>query len=240
MEQRALPLDFELTNCTHTKKFPWQYSRPQWHQLVRFASRLRLPLEVDKIHVCRPSTLELYLSYMICNGDVQFESQLDPVQGGQYVGVQLSSFLQAWRSFQHVCKAQEVVPQTDVVRDRWGERSEWGHLCALPKFALLCQPVILPKWKRVAVLLGEAASQGADSVTGDEHARGDLWRLWAPGLTDSQLHQARGTLVPMPLASVPDKPTQRLRGTHRLVRWQIQVRDYSPFPCRHCTCLTRS
>ena len=230
VSKRARHLDFVCTYRNHGRRLPWQYSRAQWHRLLRFASRIRIADDRGGDgSVVRPTTLELYLSYLASNGLVRFASQLDSTQNGHHIAVQLSSFVQAWRSFQSICDAEELVPNSKVIRDRWGEKADWGPHSLLPKFALLALPAILPKWRIVGEMLRDAARLIAERATGDESGRGGLWRFWTPGLADSQLSSDLGALSPLPLNSHPDLRV-RIRDKSTLTRWQIQQHDFMAFP----------
>ena len=224
--KRARPIEFTLVACLQSKHLPWHYSRAQWHRLTRFAAMIRRPMLQDIDRVRRPSTIELYLSYLACNGEYRFENQKDSAQGGDHVAVQLSSFLQAWRCFQHLSKAEEVVPSSSVVRDRWGDRTSWGHLCGLPNFALLSAHYLLPKWRQVGQMLRAAAYQVSMSYDG-VGGGGGLWRLWAPGKHDSQLQETEGWLSPAPLISANQAPRTRLSGKQWVPTWRRQQLEYN-------------
>ena len=71
----TVPFPFKLAHHHERGAQPWQSSLQQWNRMNWFFSKVRM-LPDDSPCQVRCSVLELYVSYVLCNGGERYESQI--------------------------------------------------------------------------------------------------------------------------------------------------------------------
>eukprot|EP00971_Amphidinium_carterae_P189423 3760095-Amphidinium_carterae.1 len=156
----------------------WLYSRAAWITLLRYLSSLRV-CESDSV---APTFLELYLDYLCETALHRWPTGIEDSDGGGLWCSQLAGFRTALSAFERLCSpAPPVVPS---------KRSA----CTTNRLAVFGLPVLectLAKGIRVRNphhvkrLLDEAS--GAIAEARLKSAVWEKWRLWSPGLPQSQM-----------------------------------------------------
>ena len=136
--EETVPFPFRLAHHHERGPQPWQSSLQQWNRLNWFFSRVRM-LPEDSACQVRCSVLELYVSYVLSNGDERYESQIGDAEKGGWLSTQLERFriaVLSWQLRSHaptlVAKKQTQEPFTD-----WHSRF---HLPKMQLLSLACCP----------------------------------------------------------------------------------------------------
>eukprot|EP00971_Amphidinium_carterae_P257825 5117660-Amphidinium_carterae.1 len=87
MRNNGVPLQFSPT--MHVVGREWNYPDAQWHQLVLFLARCRVPLESDAVEC--PTILEVWLSFLVANGMHRLYTGVPDEQDGGWLSSQVEN-----------------------------------------------------------------------------------------------------------------------------------------------------
>ena len=96
---QLIAMPFTLPAKLRQGKCQWNWSRDQWHRLSHYMGTLRVEDPSIEPVAPHPTTLELYLSYLVSNGGHRFTTQVCANRHGEWVSNQLEGFLLAVRCF---------------------------------------------------------------------------------------------------------------------------------------------
>ena len=176
----------------------WMYSRAQWHQLGWYFTHVQVHAVEgggDGHGVFpRVSTLEMYLSYLLMNGQGRFESQICEESRGGWLTTQVEKFRAAVVIWNWHASPVEVFP----ARQGTGDRTDWGARYGLGQFQVATAPLLIPRLAEVHAWIGTFQQQlSPSSLAPSPH----LWRQMSVGRRDSQMKIQVGddSLPPMRL-----------------------------------------
>ena len=178
--------------------------------------RVPHPKDRDKVPSC--STLEIYLSFLLCNNNVRFETGLPEEENGHWLSVQVSTFTRALMAVQVLIDTPPLVGSS---RKR-AQKIEWTKQYGLPAFPALLTKLILPRGGGVYELvrrLGDDISERREAVHPAER-----WRRLHPGEPRSQIANTGGALPTCPLLwSPPLRMTKTTPPRWALERYEVRA-----------------
>eukprot|EP00971_Amphidinium_carterae_P306394 6088802-Amphidinium_carterae.2 len=203
------PISFELCFVTCTANFPFQYGREQYNKLSRFVAKIRVPDVEHRPLVPTCTLLELYLSYVQCNGGSGFCNFFPSSQYGDRIAWQLEAWRHALISFQHIANTPLLV---QMVAPAF---AQWPKALGLTPMEEVPTRVLIPHWKRVREILHEFPFVLGGLLTGTETKGTEPWRKWVPCIAGTQMRTD----------TIGGIPCNALMQRHRLTRpvpWQWQ------------------
>ena len=184
-------LNFALTYSLNSTAGQWPSTRAQWHRATHFVSRIHH----DPQSGFRCTVLELYLSYLVCNGMRRWVSGVAEAAGGNRISNQMERFRTAMVVFQNLTGVSALVPDTHV----GGEVVGWGKGLGFRDLLLVPTPGILPPRLEEARSLLDAVPYLVAEIRAQSNPGIDAWRRWEPGIAHSQMGDRGGSLPCIPL-----------------------------------------
>eukprot|EP00971_Amphidinium_carterae_P335449 6471293-Amphidinium_carterae.1 len=127
----------------HVQGREWNYPDEQWHQLMLFLARCRVPSSLDNVPC--PTLLEVWLSFLVANGMHRLYTGVPDEQDGGWLSSQVENMRLMLLVFQNRAKFHPPLLESDracrTPKTKWPTNS-------LPAMMRLSRPILLPNHHR--------------------------------------------------------------------------------------------
>ena len=214
------PLEMQGQCNLSTSKHPWIYSKEQFNKLQHWATTLRVG-QPDRPPV---SVLEMYVSYLLQNGQYRFASEWPDTQRGGWWTQQLAAFVKGVRSLQHVSLETALIPEQDQAADRPPWTKCW-HVP--PQVVSSLKGLMLYRHSEVRAFLANWEQETTDLSEVTHGA--EEWRRYSLGIANSQM-SAQGTLSAVSLLwHIPVPYNRRSKDKKSVPPWVQQNHDVARY-----------